>query len=64
MYIYLCVPVFKNTLLSIETYILGSIGLQNNSLNHILHANTLEHNEDLDYEITTIKHSPYCGFQN
>ena len=46
--------------MSIETDILGSIGgLRNNSLNHILHANTFENNENLDYEVTTIKHSPY-----
>ena len=44
--------------MSIETDILGSIGgLRNNSLNHILHANTFENNENLDYEVTTIKHS-------
>ena len=46
--------------MSIETDILGSIGgLRNNSLNHILHANTFENNENLEYEVTTIKHSPY-----
>ena len=46
--------------MSIETDILGSIGgLRNNSLNHILHANTFENNENFDYEVTTIKHSSY-----
>ena len=46
--------------MSIETDILGSIGgLRNNSLNHIRHANIMENNENLDYEVTTIKRSPY-----
>ena len=47
--------------MSIEADILGSIvDLRNNSLNHILQANSFENNENLDYEVTTIKHS-ICG---
>ena len=45
--------------MSTETDILTTIGgLHNNSLNHILNADVAGQNEDIDYEITTIKHSP------
>ena len=43
-------------------YVLATIGgLHNNSLNHILNADVAGKNEDIDYEITTIKHSPYLN---
>ena len=35
--------------------------LHNNSLNHILNADVAGKNEDIDYEITTIKHSSYLN---
>ena len=48
--------------MSTETDILATIGgLHNNSLNHILNANVAGKNEDIDYEITTIKYSPYLN---
>ena len=48
--------------MSTETDILATIGgLHNNSLNHILNADVAGKNEDIDYEITTIKHSPYLN---
>ena len=48
--------------MSTETDILATIGgLHNNSLNHILNADVAGKNEDIDSEITTIKHSPYLN---
>ena len=48
--------------MSTETDILATIrGLHNNSLNHILNAGVAGKNEDIDYEITIIKHSPYLN---
>ena len=44
--------------MSKETDILATIGGLHNSLNHILNADVAGKNEDIDYEITTIKHSP------
>ena len=48
--------------MSTETDILATIGgLHNNSLNHFLNADVAGKNEDIDYEITIIKHSPYLN---
>ena len=48
--------------MSAETDILAAIeGLLSNSLNHIINADVAGKNEDINYEITTIKHSPYLN---
>ena len=45
--------------MSTETDVLATIGgLHNNSLNHFINADVAGKNDDIDYEITTIKHSP------